>query len=38
MIRPGMIDQFLDSAADQKLKPYPDPCGNVGMKDYVAAT
>lgn len=31
------IDQILDYAADQKLKPDPNPCGNVGMKDYVAA-
>lgn len=31
------IDQILDYAADQKLKPDPSPCGNVGMKNYVAA-
>lgn len=31
------IDQILDYAADQKKKADPQPCGNVVMKDYVAA-
>lgn len=31
------IDQILNYAADQKKKPDPNPCGNVGMTDYVAA-
>jgi hypothetical protein len=31
------IDQILDYAADQKKKVDPAPCGNVVMKDYVAA-
>jgi hypothetical protein len=31
------IDQILNYAADQKKKPDPQPCGVVGMSDYVAA-
>lgn len=31
------IDQILNYAADQKKKPDPQPCGVVGMTDYVAA-
>ena len=31
------IDQILDYAAQQKKKPDPQPCGNAGMSDYVAA-
>jgi len=31
------IDQILDYAAAQKEKPDPDPCGNVGLSDYVKA-
>jgi hypothetical protein len=31
------IDQILGYANDQKQKPDPAPCGNVGMRDYVAA-
>jgi hypothetical protein len=31
------IDQILNYAADQKKKPDPQPCGIVGMTDYVAA-
>jgi hypothetical protein len=31
------IDQILNYAADQKIKPDPQPCGVVGMTDYVAA-
>lgn len=31
------IDQILNYAEDQKLKPDPYPCGNVGMKDYIKA-
>jgi hypothetical protein len=31
------IDQILNYAADQKQKPDPHPCGNVGMSNYVAA-
>lgn len=31
------IDQILNYAANQKLKPDPHPCGNVGMKDYIKA-
>jgi hypothetical protein len=31
------IDQILNYASDQKKKPDPQPCGNVGMTDYVAA-
>ncbi|HZD92830.1 MAG TPA: hypothetical protein VE133_01165 [Candidatus Sulfotelmatobacter sp.] len=31
------IDQILNYAADQKKKPDPNPCGVVGMTDYVAA-
>jgi hypothetical protein len=31
------IDQILNYAADQKEKPDPQPCGNVGMPNYVAA-
>lgn len=31
------IDQILNYAEDQKLKPDPNPCGNVGMKDYIKA-
>jgi hypothetical protein len=31
------IDQILNYAANQKLKPDPHPCGNVGMQDYIKA-
>jgi hypothetical protein len=31
------LDNIIDYAAQQKQKPDPDPCGDVGMSDYVAA-